>query len=71
MDSYLRYATDKHKKLRAVWLSGESILQKTVTVVSYDEQTARFLYSGRTSPVTVSRDDLLSLGYARGDNGEE
>ena len=69
-DSYLRYAVDKHKKLRAVWLSEGSILQKTVAVVGYDAHEAVFALAGRKLPLTVPREDILSLGYARGDSGE-
>lgn len=71
MERFLRYAVEKNKKLRALWMEGGALVQKTVSVLGYDEQSVRFLVAGKKSETRVSREDLLSVGYARGDSGED
>lgn len=70
-DRFLRYAKEKGRSIRAVWIQNGTILQKTVRVVDYNEQSVFLRMSSRKTPLEIPRDDLLSCDYARGDNGED
>ncbi len=71
MDRFLRYAAQKGKKLRVVFLEGGRMRQKTAAVLAYDEREVQLLLSSRKTPLTLPREDLLACDYARGDSGEE
>ena len=71
MKRFLRYAMEHDRKIRAVFLLEGALTQKTVTVVSYDDQTVTLLPGAKKKPVTIPLSDLLSCDYARGDHGEE
>ena len=68
---FLRYAVEHDRKIRAVFLLDGQMLQKTVSVVSYDEDTVTIRISSKKTPVVLPMSDLLSCDYARGDHGEE
>lgn len=68
---FLRYAVEHDRKIRAVFLLDGQILQKTVSIVSYDDQTVVLRIGSKKTPVVLPMADLLSCDYARGDHGEE
>ena len=70
MTRFLRYAVEHERKIRAVFLLDGQLMQKTVTVVSYDENEFQ-LQIGKKKPIALPITDLLSCDYARGDHGEE
>ena len=70
MTRFLRYAVEHGKKIRAVFVKDGVMLQKTVSVLNFDESAATFQI-GRGKPFTLPLSDVLSCGYARGDEGEE
>ncbi|MDD6143455.1 MAG: hypothetical protein PUD16_08175 [bacterium] len=70
MTRFLRYAVEHERKIRAVFLLDGQLMQKTVTVVSYDENEVQ-LQIGKKKPIALPITDLLSCDYARGDHGEE
>ena len=70
MTRFLRYALEHQRKIRAVFLLDGAMVQKTVEVLSYDDQNVA-LRIGKKAPVTIPLADLLSCDYARGDHGEE
>lgn len=70
MTRFLRYAVEHERKIRAVFLLDGQLMQKTVTVVSYDENEVQ-LQIGKKKPIVLPITDLLSCDYARGDHGEE
>ena len=70
MDRFIRYALEKGKKIRAVYLREGKLLQKTVSVLSCDEEQVT-LQVGRSKPITLPLEDVLSCDYARGDSGED
>ncbi|MBP3646081.1 MAG: hypothetical protein J6K55_06615 [Clostridia bacterium] len=71
MTRFLRYAVEHGRKIRAVFLLNGDIVQKTVEVVSYDENTVSLRFGAKKKPVELPLSDLLSCDYARGDHGEE
>lgn len=71
MKRFLRYAVEHERKLRAVFLLDGAMVQKTVSVVGYDDETVTLRIGGRKAPITLPMADMLSCDYARGDHGEE
>lgn len=69
MMNFLRYAQEHHQKIIAVYIRNDEMVQKTVAVLDYDSCFVT-LQAGRTKPFTIPVKNLLSCGYARGDNGE-
>ena len=70
MIRFLRYAVEHDRKIRAVFLLDGSMVQKTVAVVSYTEESA-VLRIGARKTVNIPLSDLFSCDYARGDHGED
>ena len=70
MIRFLRYAVEHDRKIRAVFLLDGAMLQKTVSVLAYDE-SAVTLRIGSKKTFTIPLADLLSCDYARGDHGED
>ena len=68
---FLRYATEHGRKIRAVFLLEGQMVQKTVSIVSYDEENVTLRIGSKKTPVLLPMADLLSCDYARGDHGEE
>ena len=71
MTRFLRYAIEHERKIRAVFLLDGALVQKTISVVSYDEETVTLRIGSKKTPVTLPLSDLFSCDYARGDHGEE
>lgn len=71
MTRFLRYAIEHDRKIRAVFLLEGTMLQKTVSVLEYDENSVTFRIGSKKTPVVIPLADLLSCDYARGDHGEE
>ena len=71
MTRFLRYSMERGRKIRAVLTLNGRLAQRTVLVVSYDDQTATFSIGRSAKPVTVPLTDILGCDYARGDDGGE
>jgi len=71
MMRFLRYAVEHERKIRAVFLLDGQIVQKTVSVVGYDDANVTLRMGSKKTPLIVPMADLLSCDYARGDHGEE
>jgi len=68
---FLRYAVERGRKIRAVFLLDGAMVQKTVEVLGYDESTVTLRTGAKKKPVELPLADLLSCDYARGDHGED
>ena len=71
MKRFLRYALEHERKIRAVLMLGGELVQKTVSVLAYDEETVTLRIGAKKTPVEIPLSDLLSCDYARGDHGED
>ena len=71
MTRFLRYAVEHDRKIRAVFLLDGQMLQKTVSILSYDDATVTMRLGSKKTPLVLPMADLLSCDYARGDHGEE
>ena len=68
---FLRYAVEHDRKIRAVFLLDGQMMQKTISVVEYNDETVSIRIGSKKTPVALPITDLLSCDYARGDHGEE
>lgn len=71
MTRFLRYAMEHDRKIRMLFLLDGEMLQRTVSVLAFDEKTVTLRIGSRKAPVTFPIEDILSCDYARGDHGEE
>ena len=71
MIRFLRYAVERERTIRAVFLWEGVMMQKTVEVLAYDHQTVTLRMGAKKKPVNLPLADLLSCDYARGDHGED
>lgn len=71
MTRFLRYALERGRKIRAVYLLEGRLVQKTVWVLRYDEAAVTLRAGAKGKPFTLPMTDLLSCDYARGDHGED
>ena len=51
-------------------LFADTMKYQNIRVVALEENQVTFRMAGRKQPLTVSLDDLLTVSYARGDDGD-
>ena len=66
---FLRYSLENQKKIRIALLEGGAMRTLSVRVVSVGEDSFEALLPRRRTPQTIFLSDVLSAGYARGDEG--
>ena len=71
MMRFLRYAVEHERKIRAVFLLDGQMVQKTVSILSYDDTSVTMRMGSKKTPLVIPMADVLSCDYARGDHGEE
>lgn len=71
MIRFLRYAVEHERKIRAVFLLDGQMVQKTVSILSYDDASVTMRMGSKKTPLVIPMADVLSCDYARGDHGEE
>lgn len=70
MRRFLRYAVERGRGLRMMLMLDGKIAQKTVHVISYDDNSVTLTVGARRKPVTLPIEDILSCDYTRGDHGD-
>jgi hypothetical protein len=70
IDRFLKYSLQHGKKIKAMWLEGDEIKQGNITVKEIKNDVVYYTSSKSKTPKTINKQQLLSLGYARGDSGE-
>ncbi|MEG0048355.1 MAG: hypothetical protein RSE58_12625 [Clostridia bacterium] len=68
---FLRYALAHERKIRAVFMLAGVPVQKTISVLAFDETSVTLLIGAKKQPTILPMTDLLSCDYARGDHGED
>ena len=71
MIRFLRYAVEHERKIRAVFLLDGQMVQKTVSILSYDDASVTMRMGSKKTPLVIPMADVLSCDYARGDHGED
>ena len=67
---FIEYAIRHGRPLKAVLLLDGQIRQKTITVVSFDAENLYYIEGRKKKAFGIALDDVLSVGYARGDSGD-
>lgn len=71
MEQFLRYSLRWNCPVKLVWLDGGQIKTGNVTVVTLEEDKVAFITArNKKTPRQLMRTQLLSAGYARGDDGD-
>lgn len=70
-ERFLRYALEKERPIRAVWVSETGIRQKTVRVLNVNAGQVTLRQGAKGKPFQVALSDVLACDYARGDDGDE
>ena len=65
---FLEYSLAHHRPVKALF--ADSLTYKNITVVLLEGDRVSYLTAGRKTPVTVGMEALLSVSYARGDDGD-
>ena len=65
---FLEYSLAHGRPVKALF--ADSLKYKNITVVLLEENRVSYLTAGRKTPVTAELDQLLSVSYARGDDGD-
>lgn len=70
MERFLRYSLEHGRPIRGVLLLGETLAQKTFTVLALGEGLATLRLGQKGKTLVLPMGDILSCDYARGDRGE-
>lgn len=71
MIRFLRYSLEKKRRIRAVVLLEDKMLQQPVTVLALSDNSVTMQIGRRKAPDTLPLSDILSCDYARGDDGSD
>ena len=69
IERFLRYSLDNHKKIRIALLKGSAVQTFNVQVLAMEENAFTALLPRRKTGQSIALSDVLSAGYARGDEG--
>ena len=70
MIRFLRYSLNHERRIRAVLMENDKMVQMNLTVTALDGETFAFVSAKQKTPRTLPLTALMAAGYARGDNGE-
>ncbi|MDO5021802.1 MAG: hypothetical protein Q4E07_00505 [Eubacteriales bacterium] len=70
IERFLNYSLRYGKKIKAIWLENDEIKQANITVKEIQGDTIFYSTAKLKTPATIQKQQLLSLGYSRGDSGE-
>ena len=70
IDRFLKYSLQHGKKIKAMWLEGDELKQGNITVKEIKNDVVYYTSSKSKTLKAINKQQLLSLGYARGDSGE-
>ena len=70
IDRFLKYSLEREKKICAVLMIDGQMVKKNLLVTAIEEDSFMARLPGRKKDVRVARGDVLTLAYARGDQGE-
>ena len=65
---FLRYSLAHERPVRALFAA--DLRYRNITVVALDGERVTYRVAGRKTPRTCPLSDLLTVGYARGDDGD-
>ncbi len=65
---FLQYSLDHQCPVKALF--ADTMRFQNIRVTAIDGDQVSFLRAGRKNPVTVRIEEILSVSYARGDDGD-
>ena len=65
---FLCYSLAHARPVKALF--ADTMKYRNITVTALDETTVTFTLAGKKTPLTRPISDLLTVGYARGDDGD-
>ena len=65
---FLRYSLDHNRPVKALFAS--ALRYRNITVTALDDQEVTYRVAGKKAPVVSPLGDILSVCYARGDDGD-
>ncbi len=65
---FLRYSLEHGRPVRALFL--DTMKYRNITVTALEGERVTYTQAGKKTPVTRPLSDFLSVGYARGDDGD-
>ncbi len=71
MEEFLRYSMAHGRRVKAILMLEGSMVQQNIVVIRYTDTELTYTSARQKAPRTVPMGSLLSLGYARGDTGEQ
>ncbi len=71
MEEFLRYSMAYGRRVRAILMLEGRMVQQNIVVIRYTDAELTYTSARQKTPRTVPMGSLLSLGYARGDTGEQ
>ena len=69
MERFLRYSLENHKKIRIALLEGGAVRTLNIQVLAWEDDCFTALLPRRKTGQRIALADVLSAGYARGDEG--
>ncbi len=66
---FLQYSLRYDRPVKLVWLAGDGIKAGNVTVRSLEGETFIYVTARKKTPQTMRLSDVLSVSFARGDDG--
>ncbi len=70
MKRFLEYSLFHQRPVRAVFMLDGEITERNIRVTAITEASVSFTLSGKKKPIEIPIADMLSVSYARGDNGD-
>ena len=70
MEEFLRYSMAHGRRIKAILLIEEQMVQQNITILHYNPKEFTYTSAKQRKPRTLPMKCLLSAGYARGDTGE-
>lgn len=71
MEEFLRYSLARGRRVKAILLLEGRMVQQNIAVIRYTDTELTYTSAKQKTPRTLPMSSLLSLGYARGDTGEQ
>ncbi len=70
MERLLRFAVEHDRIIRMMFQREGKLFQVNAHVLSYDAQQVTFVTTRSPRTQTITRDELLSVDFRRGDDGQ-
>lgn len=67
INRFIKYSIEKNKKIKAVMLIDEKLVQKNILICSYDDIGFKYICKKNEQEKFLEHKNLLAASYTRGD----